>query len=129
VEIWYNTSAQPTKGADSMYCITWHRQKRIVYSSLCLLSLISLLLHAFTFPQEQEVWGEDLVPWLKGAEDLPPRQSPKLGHPSSLSGAAGQGGAPSSEFDGGSVAVEWLGAATSSQLGAAESAKSTLGLK
>ena len=64
--IWYNTSAQPTKGADSLYCITWHRQKRIIYSGLCLLLLIGLLLHAFTFPQEQEVWGEDLVPWLRG---------------------------------------------------------------
>jgi len=28
--------------------------------------LISLLLHAFTLPQEQEVWDEFLVPWLRG---------------------------------------------------------------
>ena len=48
-----------------MYCTTLHLQKRIVYRCFCLLLLISLLLQAFSLPQEWEVWDEALVSWLR----------------------------------------------------------------
>jgi len=37
----------------------------MVYRCLALFLLISLLLHAFSLPQEREVWDEALVPWLR----------------------------------------------------------------
>ena len=56
-----------------MYCTTLLFQKRIVYRCFCLLLLISLLFHAFpwtrsghsSLSQEQEVWDEALVSWLR----------------------------------------------------------------
>ncbi len=49
----------------TMYYITLHLKRRIVYRCLALFLLISLLLHAFSLPQEREVWDEALVPWLR----------------------------------------------------------------
>jgi transposase-like protein len=56
-----------------MYCTTLLFQKRIIYRCFCLLLLISLLCHAFpsthsghsSLSQEQEVWDEGAVSWLR----------------------------------------------------------------
>jgi transposase-like protein len=48
-----------------MYCTTLHRQKRMVYGTLCLLLLIGLLLCFLSPVQEREGWHEALVPWLR----------------------------------------------------------------
>jgi transposase-like protein len=56
-----------------MYCTTLLFQKRIVYRCFSLLLLVSLLFHAFpatrsghsSLSQEQEVWDEALVSWLR----------------------------------------------------------------
>jgi transposase-like protein len=48
-----------------MYCTTSHGEKRIGYRGLCLLLLVSLLLHTCILCPEKAVWDERLVSWAR----------------------------------------------------------------